>query len=210
MLCNAATQPDQSPPVPLPTQDPAFGNTYSPVAGIEDAVVRMFVSPTDLNVYVSTVVGDFESGDLAQAALPVVVDRTNSRSLQIPGVPATLEQVDLPVPDGFDSVNTAVIRLDLGGGTAQYLSKLIAVRGDRLYLVESAPYQPGFDETVVDMLSQFVLNPLPRDQAAPEEVTYGLWGELPILAEVPAGFVLDAEFGNYVPRSFGPIPPGGQ
>jgi hypothetical protein len=204
------TQSDQNPPVPLPTQDPALGSTYSQIAGIEDAVARVFVSPTDLNLYVSTVVGDFESGDLSRAALPVVVDRTNSRSLQIPGVSATLEQVDLPVPDGFDSVNTAVIRLDLGGGTAQYLSKLIAVRGDRMYLVESTSYQPGFDETVVDILSQFVLNPLPRDQATPEEVTYGLWGELPILAEVPAGFVLDAEFGNYVPRSFGPIPPRGQ
>lgn len=52
--------------------------------------------------------------------------------------------------------------------------------------MDKTSYQPGFDQSIVELMSQYVLNPMPRD-AATGEITYGLWDELPILAEVPAG-----------------------
>ena len=203
-----ATVVDEEPPYPLPTQDPSLGNTYSPIVGIEDAVARAYESPTDLNLWISAVVADFDTPEHARAALPIFVDRASSRTLQTPGVPATVEHVELPVPEGFDSASAIVFTRDLGGGIIQYQSLVVATREDRLYALERTSYEPGFDRSVVEMLSQSVLDPLPREEAT-AELTFGLWGELPILAEVPAGFVLSPQLGNYVPRSFGPIPPTG-
>jgi len=199
---------EEEPPYPLPTQDPTLANTYSPIPGVQDAVARMFESPTDLNLFISAVVAQFDSSESAKAALPVFMDRAISRTLQVPGIPATQEPVDLPVPDGFDMISAVVFNLDLGGGIVVYQSSVALVRQDRLYVLEKTRYEPGFDESVLETLISVALNPLPREQAV-GELTYGLWGALPVLAEVPAGYVLSPQLGNYVPRSFGPIPPSG-
>jgi hypothetical protein len=193
------------PPYPLPTQDPALGSTYTSVNGVEDAVARAFSAPNDFGLWLQFIIADFDSPQSAQSALPVFTDRFDSRQLSDPQFPSTLERIEIPVPDGFDAVVATVYTMQ-GTSPTQYVSLVTATRGDRLYAIDISGYQPGFDQRTLEILSQVVLDPLSRDQAG-NELTYGLWGELPLLAEVPAGYQVDPNLGDYVPRSFGPIPP---
>jgi hypothetical protein len=145
----------EQPPYPLPTQDPTLANTYTPITGIEDAVARHYTAPSDLGLWTQFVVADFDSPESARAAAPVFEDRKDTRPLSDPLMPTTLERVDIPTLEGFDTaVGTVYTMTNSLGGPTQYLSTVTATRGDRLYSFEISAYQPGFDQRIVDILIQ--------------------------------------------------------
>ena len=184
----------------LPVQDPAMANTYVRISGVQDAVARIYELSADTEIFYSFAIAEFDSVESASQAVPIVTDRMANRFAEVGS--AVQPMTGIEAPASFEGAQFIQVTHTTANGTL-YLSDLIFAQGNRVYVFSSSSYQAMFDFTVIDLASAITQRPAGFVHDA-LVLTQGLWSALPQPSELPAGYQVRQE---YVPMSFGPIPP---
>lgn len=185
----------------LPTQD-STQSVYGSLNGVVNAVGRLYGSPTDQTISLGFVVAEFDSVESASAAIPLLMDRVKTRTLQREGFSVVEEDVNIPTD--WDLAHTITFQFkDPFGSADSFTHTAVLQNGKFVYLADVALYERTFSDVAIVSIEKAIKKSGQR-LGTDGVLNEGLWADLPTPAEVPAGFVLT---NDYVPVSFGPIPP---